>query len=381
MKKSILPIAFLLVGLIVISCQKKAEESTAEVEEASLRNVFADEFTIGTALGFRQIMSEDQKELDLIAREYSSVTPENVMKFERIHPQPDSFNFELPDKLVADAMKNDQQIIGHTLAWHSQTPNWLFEDEDGNPVDSITLYSRMKEHIQTVVGRYKGKIHGWDVLNEALNGDGTLRESKYKQITGEGYIYKAFQYANEADPDMELYYNDYSMQGQPKVEGAIRIANEIRAKGLRIDGIGMQGHWGIGSDDPPIELIEQSITKIADAGYKVMITELDIDVLPNPYGIQGAEISDNFESNKEANPYVDGLPDSVNQLHAQRFADLFKLFLKHKDKITRVTFWGVHDGQSWKNNWPARGRTNYCHVIGRDLEPKLAYDSIIALTQ
>ncbi len=364
--------------LILTFCDSTSKAQNEEEGAApSLRVSFSDDFDIGTALGAGQIRSADQRELDLIAKEFSCVTPENPMKWERIHPQPDTYNFELADKLVADAEANGQKVIGHTLAWHSQTPDWLFQDEEGKLVDSTTLYGRMKEHIQTVVGRYKGRIFGWDVLNEALNDDGTYRDSKYYQITGEGFIYKAFEYANEADPEMELYYNDYSMQKQSKVEGAIRMAKNIRKRGLRIDGIGMQGHWRI--DWPSLKIIEQSILKIHEAGFKVMITELDLDVLPNPSKIDGANISDRFEANAKANPYADGLPDSVNQVHAKRYADIFGLFLKHKDKISRVTFWGVHDGQSWKNDWPAEGRTNYCLVFGRDLKPKLAYDAIMAL--
>lgn len=363
----------------MLSCQQRGDKASGQSSQApkTLRAAFEEDFTIGAALGVRQILTEDPEEKQLIASEFSSVTPENIMKWENIHPLPDSFNFELPDKMVADAIANDQQIIGHTLTWHNQTPSWVFEDESGNLVDSTTLYSRMKQHIEAVAGRYEGKIFGWDVLNEALNDDGTYRNSKYYQISGEGYIYKAFQFADEVIPDAELYYNDYSMHRQDKVEGAIRIAKNIRERGLRIDGIGMQGHWGI--DGPSIDLIEQSILKIHEAGFKVMITELDIDVLPNPFSIEGADLSDNFESNAELNPYKDGLPDSVNQLHANRYKDLFELFLKHRDKITRVTFWGVHDGQSWKNNWPARGRTNYCLVFGRDMQPKLAHEKILAL--
>ncbi len=364
-------------GLILVSCT--SSKDTAETQPVTIGSVFKDDFTIGAALGARQITSENEKEKALIATQFTSVTPENIMKWESIHPAPDSFNYVLPDKMVADAEANGQQIIGHTLTWHNQTPNWVFEDEDGNLVDTTTLYAHMKFHIENVAGRYKDKIFGWDVLNEALNEDGTYRNSKYYQIAGEEYIYKAFQYADEVIPDTELYYNDYNMHRQDKVDGAIRIAKNIRSRGLRIDGIGMQGHWGI--DGPPVELIEQSILKIHEAGLKVMITELDIDVLPNPYRIEGADLSDNFESNPEVNPYKVGLPDSVNQIHAQRYKDLFELFLKHRDKITRVTFWGVHDGQSWKNNWPARGRTNYCLIFDRDFEPKLAYEEIIGLKE
>lgn len=366
-----------MLGVVLWSCQ--SGEITEESNKSGLRSVYSDDFLIGTALGASQLMSSNAKEQELIAREFSAITPENMMKFERIHPEPYTFRFELPDSLVALAMQNNQKVIGHTLAWHSQTPKWFFEDSLGNLVDTATLFARMEHHINSVAGRYKGKIHGWDVVNEALNNDGTFRNSKYFQIAGEAFIFKAFEFANAADPDAELYYNDYSMDVQSKVDGAVKLATMIRDKGLRIDGIGMQGHWGL--NRPPLEQIEESILKIYNAGFKVMITELDIDVLPNPFRIEGANISDNFESNAEANPYVDGLPDSVNQQHADKYQDLFGLFFKHRDKISRVTFWGVHDGHSWKNNWPARGRTNYCLVFDRNLEPKLAYEKIVELKQ
>ncbi len=371
----------LIASFIVLSvagCQqaKQTDSKAEEGNEESLRSKFKDDFLIGTALGVSQILGENQQESELIAREFNVVTPENVMKWELIHPAPDTYDFVLPDSLVALAEKNNQQVIGHNLTWHSQAPDWLFEDEKGQLVDSLTLYARMKEHISTVVGRYKGRIKGWDVLNEALNEDGTLRNSKFYQISGEGYIFKAFEYANAADPEMELYYNDYNMNDQAKVDGAVRIVEKLKARGLRVDGIGMQGHWSL--DSPTEEELESSIEKIAKAGVKVMITELDLDVLPNPYRIRGAEISDSFKSNEQANPYVDGLPDSVNQKHADQYEFLFKTFYKHRDKIDRVTFWGVHDGHSWKNNWPARGRTNYCLIFDRNLQPKLAYDKIIA---
>ena len=369
-------IVTVFLGALMWSCQSDQGQYEDETPQ-SLREAYADDFLIGTALGYSQLIASSEKEQALIAAQFSVVTPENMMKWERIHPEPYTFNFGLPDSLIELASRNNQKVFGHTLAWHSQTPDWLFEDSLGNLIDTATLFARMEHHINNVAGRYKGKILGWDVVNEALNNDGSYRNSKYFQIAGEEFIFKAFEYAAKADPNAELYYNDYSMNVQSKVDGAVKIATKIREKGLRIDGIGMQGHWGI--DRPSIDLIEQSILKIHDAGFKVAITELDIDVLPNPYRIEGANISDSFENNAEANPYADGLPDSVNQAHAKRYEELFKLFLKHKDKIDRVTFWGVHDGHSWKNDWPARGRTNYCLVFDRNLDPKLAYDKIMAL--
>lgn len=299
------------------------------------------------------------------------------MKFMYVHPQRDSFNLRYTDSLASIADRNDQKLIGHTLIWHNQTPDWLFEDDNGTLVDSTILFARMKDHIDAVVGRYKGKVLGYDVVNEALNDDGSSRNSKFHQISGTRYIEKAFEFAQAADPNAELYYNDYSMNNPEKCDGAIRLAKQLQNKGLRIDGIGMQGHWGISR--PPLEEIEQSILKISQAGLKVMITELDITVLPNPRRIEGADLSQSMENNPLANPYKTGLPDSVEQMLSQRYIEIFELFIKHRDKISRVTLWGVHDGQSWKNNWLARGRTDYPLLFDRNYSKKQAYDAIIGL--
>ncbi|VXD14116.1 Endo-1,4-beta-xylanase A [Marinoscillum sp. 108] len=343
----------------------------------TLRTAYADDFYIGAALGWGQILEKDSAESTLIRNEFSSLTPENAMKWMYVHPKPDTFNFEYTDKLVAMADRNDQFMVGHTLIWHNQTPEWVFRDEDNDLIDSTALFGRMKDHINAIMGRYQGKIGGYDVVNEALNDDGTFRESLFYQIGGVDFIYKAFEYAAMADPEAELYYNDYSMNRTEKCDGAVQLAKAIKAKGLRIDGIGMQGHWGL--DRPTLEEIETSILKIGNAGLKVMITELDITVLPNPRNVEGADLSASFENNAEANPYKNGLPDSVQMALAQRYADLFELFHKHQDIITRVTLWGVHDGQSWKNNWPARGRTDYPLLFDRSLAPKPAHQAVLGV--
>jgi endo-1,4-beta-xylanase len=371
-----IPILFLIIGSVTKGCQVPLKKKSEKLPK-SLKSEFKEDFLIGAALGAVQINQNHTEEASLLSREFNVLTPENCMKWERIHPAPDSFNYVLADKLIQMANGNNQQIVGHTLIWHNQIPDWVFTDNQGYMVDSSTLYTRMNEHIDAVAGRYSGQLLGWDVLNEAINDDGSFRQSKFYNICGEAYIYKAFEMAAMADSNAELYYNDYSMHQQPKVEAAVALAKKIRKKGLKIDGIGMQGHWGLSG--PPVDLIEQSILKIHAAGLKVMITELDIDVLPNPKEISGAEISDSFEADVRANPYSKGLPDSVNLKHAKRYQDLFKLFYKHRDKISRVTFWGVHDGQSWKNDWPAKGRTNYCLVFDREFQPKLAYEYLMEI--
>ena len=357
---------------LTISCAQ-----TEKMEKMTLRTAYADDFYIGAALGWGQILAEDSVESSLIKNEFSSLSPENAMKWMYVHPKPDTFNFEYTDKIVAMANRNDQFMIGHTLIWHNQTPEWAFKDGNDALIDSSALFGRMKHHINTIMGRYQGKIGGYDVVNEALNDDGTFRESMFYQIGGVDFIYKAFEYAAQADPEAELYYNDYSMNRAEKCDGAVRLAEALKSRGLRIDGIGMQGHWGL--DRPTLEEIETSILKIRNAGLKVMITELDITVLPNPRNVEGADLSASFENNAEANPYKVGLPDSVQEALAQRYADLFKLFHKHRETITRVTFWGVHDGQSWKNNWPARGRTDYPLLFDRSLAPKPAYQAVLGV--
>lgn len=368
MKKIITISVFAITAILLVSFVSTSKK------EKSLRDVFKNHFYIGTAVNEWQISGKDEKGLHLIKTQFSSLVAENGMKWQNIHPEPEKYNFEFSDKLVQLGTDNNQFIVGHTLAWHSQTPKWVFF-KDSVLRDKEDLFNIMEGHISTVVGRYKGKVGGWDVVNEALEEDGTFRNSNYYKITGDEFIYKAFELAHKADPDAELYYNDYNMWKAEKVEGAIKLAKNVRAKGLKIDGIGMQGHWSL--EYPTLEEIESSITKIADAGLKVMITELDISVLPNPRRSQGAEITDTAEYNEKFNPYRESLPDSMQQKLAKRYADVFEIFNKHKDKITRVTFWGVTDRNSWKNNFPVRGRTDYPLLFGRDYEPKPAFHSVI----
>ena len=298
-----------------------------------------------------------------------------MLKWGPVHPEPEVFNFEPADKYVAFGLENDMFIVGHTLVWHSQVPDWVFQDKQGNTITKEALLKRMQEHISTVAGRYKGKIGGWDVVNEALEDDGSLRQTKWLEIIGEEFLQKAFDYARETDPEAELYYNDYSLWKPAKREGAVRLVRKLQEKGIKVDGIGMQGHYGI--DYPTLDDIEASIEAFADLGVKVMVTELDIDVLPNPSKRQGADIAMRFDPQEGYNPYANGLPDSVEQKLNQRYADIFNLFHKHRDKISRVTFWGVADQHSWLNDWPMEGRRSYPLVFDRKYQPKEAFKAIV----
>jgi endo-1,4-beta-xylanase len=349
-----------------------AENAPAGEHEATLKSAFEDNFHIGAALSRRQIEGSDMPGLALALREFNTITAENNMKWMYLHPAADSFDFEMADKFVAIGEQNGMAVVGHTLVWHSQLAPWVKE-----VTDSAAMMAVLDQHIRTIVGRYEGRVHGWDVVNEALNEDGTLRRSLFYETTGEAYLKKAFETAAAADPTAGLYYNDYNLCQPAKRAGAVELVKNLQAAGAKIDGIGIQAHWGL--DYPPLEEIEKSITEFAALGLDVMFTELDVTVLPNPPQMEGSEVSQRFENDETMNPYPDGLPDSVQAKLAQRYDDIFKLFLKHEDKISRVTFWGVHDGQSWLNNWPIRGRTNYPLLFDRKLQPKPAYFSVMKL--
>jgi len=249
-------------------------------------------------------------------------------------------------------------------------------DENGNDVSREVLISRMKNHIQAVVGRYKGKVKGWDVVNEAILDDGSWRQSKLYTIIGPDFLKLAFQFAHEADPDAELYYNDYSMALPGRRAGVVKMVKELLRDGIRIDGIGMQGHCSM--DFPKIEEFEKSILAFSSLGVKVMITEMDISALPSPKNKQGADIDSRVGYNSELNPYPNGLPEEVEKAHEKRYKEFFDLFLKHSDKISRITLWGVQDGQSWKNNFPVPGRTDYPLLFDRGYQPKSLIKSLLS---
>ncbi|MCH7402021.1 endo-1,4-beta-xylanase [Belliella kenyensis] len=362
MKKLIKPISAMAFAALLYVQPSQAQ---------SLKDMFKDSFDIGAAIDNRQAYGTDRegKAHTVLAKHFNSITPENLMKWGSIHPRPDTYLFEPMDRLVNLADSIGARVIGHTLVWHNQTPDWVFEDENGERLSESALIERMEKHIETVMGRYKGRVFGYDVVNEAIFDNGEYRTSKWFEASETRFIKKAFAKAEAVDPEAELYYNDYNMWKPEKRETAIKLAKEIREEGIRIDGIGLQGHYGL--ESPSLEEIEASILRIAEEGFKVMFTEVDIDVLPNPVNRHGADIDATFEFDEKYNLYTDGLPDEVHQKLLKRYVELFELFKKHEDKITRVTFWGIHDGGNWLNNWPMRGRTAYPLLFDRQYEPKM----------
>lgn len=366
-------IAFLLLFGFFQACETESERLEDEIP--ALKEVFRDDFMIGSAINQRQANEMDNRGVPIVKKHYNTITPENIMKWMHIHPEPGEFAFDGPDRFVEFGEENEMFIVGHTLVWHSQIPEWVFEDDEGNSISREALIDRMRNHIHTIVGRYKGRVDGWDVVNEALNMDGSMRQTRWYEIIGEEYIAKAFEFAHEADPDAELYYNDYSLENPEKREGAVRLASQLLDQGVPITGVGTQGHFHLHT--PLLEEVETTITQFAELGLDVMVTELDVDVLPSAMDYEGADVNVEAELQEELNPYPEGLPDEKHQELAQRYSDLFQIYRTHQDKITRLTFWGVTDGDSWKNNWPVRGRTNYPLLFDRNGEAKPAFHSVI----
>ena len=369
-------ILFFTLICCIVSCSNTLYKRSNGIKKSvSLKKSYKDDFYIGAAIGERQFLEKDVQSTSILKREFNSISPENSLKWMYLQPEPNVFYFDIADKYVEFGMRNNMHIVGHTLVWHSQLADFMNKVKD-----SSVMVKHMQNHINTVVTQYKGKIKTWDVLNEALNEDGTLRESIFLNVIGESYIEQAFKLAEKADPNAELLYNDYNLCKPKKRAGVVSLVKQLKESGARIDGIGLQAHWNL--KGPSLKEIEKSIIAYSDLGVKVSFTELDISVLPNPWELVGAEVSQNFDEyigDEKMNPYPSKLPDSVQNQLAERYESIFKLFLKHKDKIDRVTFWGISDRHSWLNNFPIKKRTNYPLLFDRDYQPKKAYKSIIDL--
>ena len=369
-------ITTLTLGLMLTGAAFAQKTNTA-VQTPTLQESMGKYFLVGAAVNTDLVDGKTPGTEAMTIKQFNQVVAENCMKGEVNHPEVNRFDFREGDKLADWAQRNGKTLIGHCLVWHSQPPKWMFTDAEGKQVSRETLIGRMYNHIMTVVTHYKGKVKGWDVVNEAIEDDGSYRKSLYYKIIGPEYIELAFQFAHEADPNVELYINDYSMAKPGKREAYCKILRNLKAKGLRIDAIGMQSHNGY--NYPDYAEYEKSIEAFAAEGVKVMMTELDMNMLPNPEGFGGADISQNFELQKKYNPYVNGLDKKAQKLFNQRYLDLFKIIERHKDAISRVTFWGTSDESSWLNGWPIKGRTNYPLLFDRNNEMKPVGKEIVKL--
>ncbi len=390
----------LLASLLLTGCnesanspapvEKQAAAPVAEVpapKAATLQEAYAESFRLGTAVNAEIVSGEDARAQALVPVHFNSITAENVMKNEVINPDPGVFNFGPADDFVAFGEKHDMFIIGHTLVWHNQTPAWFFLDDDGKPNTPEAQTERMRAYIEKVAGRYVGRVHAWDVVNEVIAEDGSYRPTVWVNSIGDGdeLVRLAFKFASEYAPDAELYYNDFNTWRPEKRDGIVRMVKMLQEAGIRIDGIGMQGHWGL--NYPDLHYIEEAIDAYAALGVKVMITELDVDVLPltrEGQIIGTGMLHPQFqlqEFKKYLDPYPDGMTPEVEQRLNDRYADLFRIFYKKRDKIDRVTLWGVHDGMSWKNDYPIPNRTNYTLLFDRERQPKSALEAVLRVPE
>lgn len=351
----------------------------------TLKDAYKDAFRMGTAVNEAIVSGRDPEDQAITVRQFNTITAENVMKPEVLNPRPGVYDFTAADRFIEFGKKHDMFIIGHTLVWHNQTPAWFFKDENGSNNTKEAQIERMRSYIETVAGHFAGKVDAWDVVNEVIDNDGSYRPTTWVKGVGNGdeMVKHAFKFASQYAPDTELYYNDFNAWRPAKRDGIVRMVKMLQSAGIRIDGIGIQGHWGL--NFPKNDYIEAAIDAYAALGVKVMITELDVDVLPltKEGQIVGQGMSEpQFqleEFEQFLDPYKNSLPAEVEKQLTDRYLELFGIFYQKRDKIDRVTVWGVHDGMSWKNNYPVPNRTNYPLLFDRSHKPKPAFDAVLGL--
>ena len=333
-----------------------------------LKDYYKNYFPIGVAVSARDI--KDTTEAKLILHEFNSLTPENAMKMGPIHPEENRYYWKDADAIVAFAQANRLRVRGHNLCWHEQTPPWLFKDADGKLVTKDVLLKRLKDHITTVVNRYKGKIYAWDVVNEAIDDDSTkfLRNSLWYQICGEDFIAKAFEYAHKADPKAILFYNDYNTERPEKRERVYRLLKKLVDAGVPINAVGIQAHWSI--DEPSQKDLIATIKKFSSLGLKVQVTELDISIYP-------------WEKSKRTlRPgETDTYTPELEKKQDEKYAEVSKVFRDYKNVISGVTFWNISDKRTWLDDYPVEGRKNYPLLFDQQLQRKKAYWSVVDFKQ
>lgn len=370
----------LLLAVVLLPAPLQARQP-----EATLKAAYHDDFLLGVAVNDDIVQGRDRASRKLVQQHFNAITAENVMKAEVLHPQPDSWDFRAADAFVRYGRQHNLFVVGHTLVWHNQTPDWFFRDAQGQPNSRDAQLEVMRQYIEKVAGRYAGRVDAWDVVNEVIDDDGNYRDTTWVRAVGDGdaLVQAAFRYAQQYAPGAELYYNDFNTWRPAKRDGIVRMVKQLQAAGIRIDGIGMQGHWGL--NYPATADIEAAIDAYAALGLKVMITELDVDVLPltREGQVIGTVMAHKQfqlpEFKRYLDPYPDGLPADVQQRLTDRYAELFRIFHRKREAIARVSLWGVHDGMSWKNDYPVPHRTNYPLLFDRQRQPKPALQAVLAV--
>jgi endo-1,4-beta-xylanase len=335
-----------------------ASSVSAKAKADGLKDAYKKYFTIGVALNPRNISNPEQ--IEIIKKNFNSVTAENVMKPGEIHPAADRWNFTQADALADFCRQNGIKMRGHCLVWHSQFANWMFNDENGQPVSKEVFYERLKDHINVVMNRYKDVVYAWDVVNEAMSDDpgkdyeGSFRRSQLYRLCGDEFIAKAFQFAHEADPNAVLVYNDYNAANPHKTEYIYNMVKKMQENGVPINGIGMQGHYNI-YDNPTIKNFEAAIKKYSELVDNIHITEFDIRVNKEAGGQlqfsrQGVQIT-----------------EEIKKMQEEKYANLFEILRKYKKVVKNVTFWNLGDRDSWL------GAANYPLPFDENYQPKSVY--------
>ena len=405
-----------ITGILQPNCLADEPAQTAAISSATLKETFKAYFDVGTALNrsitggraFRRSEEEVQSDIAMTKKHFNHVVAENDMKWQLIHPRPgaDGYDFASADSLVSFAQNNNMVVAGHTLVWHSQTPNWVFEgthqpsDEttlkndpnpnqvpagqggvnsagnrpggfgglrgfnlDGPRASREELLARMREHIHIVVGRYKGKVKVWDVVNEAIadGGPDVLRRTPWSVIIGPDFIAKAFEFAHEADPEALLRYNDYGLENPEKRSKLIKLIQSLQEHKVPVTAIGSQAHCNVSTT---FEQMDRTLTELETLGLPIHITELDVNSVAGGQRGTGADIGSNAAATQG------DLVEDADKKLAKAYAGLFRAFVKHKDSIEVVTFWGVNDALSWR----ARGKPL---LFDGNNQPKLAFDAVI----
>ncbi len=343
---------------VVIQPTPVKEPISIQKDIPSLKDVYAKDFKIGSALLVSEIADPNGPDAQLLEKHFNMLTAGNELKWDATEPKEGQFDFTRADKIVKFALDHGMEFRGHTLAWHSQTPDWVFHDDKGNLVSKEVLLQRLKKHIDTVMGRYKGKIGTWDVVNEVIDPSGPngLRNSLWYQIAGEEFIEKAFIYAHEADPNAKLFINDYNTEEPAKRDALYALIKRLQAKGIPVDGVGHQMH--ISTSYPSTAAVDAMFSKFADLGIQQEVTELDMSVYSND--------TDSWQT----------FPEDQQIRQAYRYRDMMNVFLKHRDQITAVIFWGKDDGNTWLTTFPTV-RNNWPLLFDAQLQAKYAYWALV----
>jgi endo-1,4-beta-xylanase len=329
-------------------------------------------------VGVSDRVGERPADWPLLVSQFDTVTPENCMKPDPVQVREGSFNLERADAFVDFATSKGLNIVGHCLVWakDDRTPAWFFRDGE-EPASRELILARMKAHIDAVAGRYRGRLAAWDVVNEALDdGDAYLRASGWSNACGEAFIAEAFRYAHAADPGALLIYNDYNNEQPAKRAKLVRLVRSLKEQGVPIHAVGLQGHYEI--DRVPLAEIEATLVAMRELGVKVVVSELDIDVIPR--GDWWADGGARREELARLDPYREGCPPEILARQADQYQALFKVFVQHADVVARVSFWNLHDGQSWLNGFPWR-RVNHPLLFDRARQPKPAFEAVMSVLE